>query len=62
MWQRGGTEWETWYPAIRDELLLPNDRVANGAWFCPTVCNEFGTAMACLILQMPNCQLPIFER
>jgi len=26
------------------------------------VCNEYGTAMACFILQMPNNFLPIFAQ
>jgi len=51
--------WNRWYPAIRDELLtdkmnskklFPDDRVGT----------EFGTAMACIILQIPFNYLPIF--
>ena len=62
MWQRGGREWERWYPAIRDELLQPRRLIVGGGWSSPSFCNEYGTAMACIILQMPNNQLPIFER
>jgi hypothetical protein len=60
MWHAGGAHWNRWYPAIRDELLerqMPND----GSW-PDSVCNEYGTAMACIILQMPNQYVPIFQR
>lgn len=59
MWQAGGDYWRRWYPAIRDALLA---RVRNdGSWF-DQICPEYGTAMACLVLQMPNNYLPIFQR
>lgn len=60
MWQAGGERWAKWYPAIRDELLLRQQ--PDGSWDEPSVSKEFGTAMACLILQMPNNYLPIFQR
>jgi hypothetical protein len=59
MWQAGGDSWRRWYPAIRDTLM--ERRKADGSWF-DQVCPEYGTAMACLILQMPNNYLPIFQR
>lgn len=59
MWQAGGEAWARWYPAIRDTLL--ERRNADGSWFDP-ICPEYGTAMACLVLQMPNNYLPIFQR
>jgi hypothetical protein len=58
MWHAGGSYWQKWYPAIRQVLL---DRQAtDGSWPDAEVCPEFGTAMACIILQMPNNFLPIF--
>jgi hypothetical protein len=60
MWHAGGKRWEDWYPAIRDELL--QRQLPDGSWPDPLVNNEYGTAMACLILQMPNNYLPIFQR
>jgi len=33
----------------------------TGAWV-DAICQEYGTAMACIILQMPVSQLPIFQR
>lgn len=60
MWHAGGTHWDRWYPAIRDELL--RRQLPNGSWPDTSICNEYGTAMACLVLQMPNNYLPIFQR
>lgn len=58
MWHAGGGHWNRWYPAIRDLLLSRQSE--SGAWPDNEVCPEFGTAMACIILQMPNNFLPIF--
>ena len=60
MWRAGGEAWNEWYPAIRDTLL--RDQLPDGAWTDSTVCIEYGTAMALIILQMPNNYLPIFQR
>ena len=60
MWQAGGSYWEKWYPAIQDELLAKQSH--DGSWPYRSVCSEYGTAMACLILRMPESYLPIFER
>lgn len=58
-WQAGGDTWRRWYPAVRD--LLMSRRGKDGEWF-DQICPEYGTAMACLILQMPDNYLPIFQR
>lgn len=60
MWIRGGEDWNVWFPAIRDELI--RRQLPNGYWQESGVCNEYGTAMALIILQMPNNFLPIFQR
>ena len=60
MWHAGKSYWRDWYPAIRDELL--RRQLPDGAWYNDNICREYDTAMACLILQMPNNYLPIFER
>jgi squalene cyclase len=60
MWRAGGEHWNEWYPAIRDLLL--RDQLPDGAWTDSTVCTEYGTAMALIVLQMPNNYLPIFQR
>jgi hypothetical protein len=59
MWHAGGEYWQKWYPAIRD--LLISRQGGDGSWPDGEVCPEFGTAMACIILQMPNNYLPIFS-
>jgi len=59
MWHQGGEYWQRWYPAIRDELLARQRE--DGSWM-DSICAEYGTAMACIILQMPNNYLPIFQR
>nr|WP_240907039.1 prenyltransferase/squalene oxidase repeat-containing protein [Paludisphaera rhizosphaerae] len=59
MWIRGGDEWNEWFPAIRNELI--HRQSAAGYW-TDSICNEYGTAMALIILQMPNNFLPIFQR
>lgn len=59
-WHAGGEHWEEWYPAIRDELMAR--QFPDGSWPDQTKCSEYATAMACLILQMPNNYLPIFQR
>jgi hypothetical protein len=58
MWHAGGDYWKKWFPAIRD--LLISKQADDGSWPDAEVCPEFGTAMACIILQMPKNLLPIF--
>lgn len=59
MWHAGGVHWTDWYPAIRDELV--SRQHPDGSWI-DQICIEYGTAMACIILQIPNNYLPIFQR
>jgi prenyltransferase beta subunit len=59
MWHAGGEHWRRWYPAIRDELIARQRD--DGSWI-DSICQEYGTAMACIVLQMPNNYLPIFQR
>ena len=59
MWHAGGDEWTRWYTAIRDAMMARQDK--EGAW-THSICPEYGTAMACIVLQMPNNYLPIFQR
>jgi len=60
MWIAGGRYWEQWYPAIRDELL--RSRNGDGSWFNGQICPHYCTAMALIILQIPNNYLPILQR
>ncbi len=59
MWLRGGEDWAEWFPAIRTELL---HRQSSTGFWSDSICNEYGTAMALIILQIPNNYLPIFQR
>jgi prenyltransferase beta subunit len=59
MWQAGGTYWDKWYPAIHKELIARQR--PNGSWL-DAISPEYGTAMACLVLQTPNSYLPIFQK
>lgn len=59
MWIKGGEYWRKWYPAVRDELIARQR--SDGSWV-DSICQEYGTAMACIIMQIPNNYLPIFQR
>ncbi|MHB1561559.1 MAG: prenyltransferase/squalene oxidase repeat-containing protein [Isosphaeraceae bacterium] len=60
MWIQGGEAWAQWYPNVRDELQKRQS--STGYWPDNSVCSEYGTAMALIILQIPNNYLPIFQR
>jgi prenyltransferase beta subunit len=59
MYQAGGEYWTKWYPAIRNDLLQRQQ--PNGSW-TDRFTTEYATAMACIVLQIPNSYLPIFQR
>ncbi len=59
MWHAGGNWWNDWYPSIRDKLLSSQN--GDGSW-SDSYGSEYATAMACIILQMPNDMLPVFAR
>src|SRR5437773_2061585 len=62
MWTAGGDHWKTWYPAIRDELVNHSERQRLGCWADQRFGNDYATAMACIILQIPNHYLPILQK
>jgi Prenyltransferase and squalene oxidase repeat len=59
MWTKGGDYWADWYPRIRDELV--HFQTHDGSW-ADLLCTHYGTAMACIILQVPNNYLPILQK
>jgi hypothetical protein len=59
MWTAGGKYWQEWFPAIREELI--SRQYQNGSW-PDLICVHYGTAMACIILQIPNNYLPILQK
>ena len=59
MWAAGGDYWKQWYPAVRDEMIA--HQFPDGSW-SDGICVHYATAMACIILQVPNNYLPILQR
>jgi hypothetical protein len=64
MWTAGDPYWKEWYPAIRDELVKNQeaDRQLSRCWADNRFSNDYATAMACIILQIPNNYLPILQK
>ncbi len=63
MWTAGGRYWKDWFPAVRENLLRGNGhRQAGGNWADNQFCTHYYTAMALIVLQIPNNYLPIFQR
>ncbi len=60
MYLAGGDHWETWWPAIRDELLAK--QASSGGWLDHHAGGAYATSMSLIILQMPKRYLPIFQR
>jgi hypothetical protein len=61
MWTAGDEYWTPWFPAIRDELLSRR-RSSGGSWTDPYHGSNYATAMALIILQLPNNYLPILQK
>jgi hypothetical protein len=61
MWTAGGKFWKEWYPAIREDLLARRRQFREAIWY-DRICAHYGTAMACIILQIPNNYLPILQK
>jgi len=59
MWTAGGKYWQEWFPAVRDELLGRQNH--DGSWD-DAIDRHYATAMACIILQIPNNYLPILQK
>ncbi len=57
----GGERWNRYWPRLVRDLL--GRQLADGRWRNDTgPGDEFATAVACLILQIPNAWLPIFQK
>jgi hypothetical protein len=59
MFLAGGDYWAEWYPAIREELIQRQDRTSGG--WSGEINEDYCTACALIILQMPNRYLPVFN-
>lgn len=62
MWTAGGNYWAEWFPAIRDELLNRARSAPSQVWTDTAHGSSYGSAMACIILQLPNNYLPILQK
>ena len=60
MMNSGGEQFAAWYAAIRDDLI--SRQRDDGSWQAAQEGNDCATAMACIILEIPNNYLPIFQR
>ncbi len=60
MFQAGGKYWKSYYPRIRDEIVRTQQ--ADGSWRQGSGGQHYGTAMACIILQVPFRYLPVLQR
>lgn len=58
MFLAGGEYWAEWFPAIRTELLAK--QLPSGGW-SEEVSEDYCTALALIILQVPNRYLPVFS-
>jgi len=59
-YQRGGKDWKTYYPQIRDRML--QSQSPDGSWNGDSVGTTYGTALATIILQLPYGYLPICQK
>ena len=59
-YQAGDEYWDAYFPKARDNLL--KQQQANGNWNGDGVGTVFGTALACILLQIPYKYLPIYQR
>jgi len=62
MWTAGGRYWQSWYPAVRDELLSRGRLRGDGVWIDVTTCNHYASAMSLITLQIPNNYLSILQK
>jgi hypothetical protein len=60
MYLAGGDWWSQWWERARAELL--SMQADDGSWVDHQAGNAYATAMALIVLQMPNRFLPIFQR
>lgn len=60
-WTAGGNYWAEWFPAIRDDLIAKAAATPNKGW-TDYHGAAYATAMACIVLQLPNNYLPIMQK
>jgi hypothetical protein len=60
MLQKGGDDWATWFPTVRDKIVAVRTATEAGPAHCITS-RTFCTAAAVLVLSSPNRYLPISQ-
>ncbi len=60
MYQKGGENYTSYYPKLRDYLL--GKQYTDGSWMGDSVGNTYGTSLACIMLQLPYGYLPVYQR
>lgn len=60
MYQRGGQDWKDYFPKIKARLL--SMQAPDGSWNGDGVGTTYGTAIGCIILQLPYGYLPITQK
>lgn len=60
MYLAGDKEWDGYFPKIRDHLIATQND--DGSWDGDSVGRVYGTAIALIILQLPDGYLPIMQR
>ena len=59
MYQHGGEPWRDYFARIREDML--ERRNADGSWNGDNIGPTYGTAVALIILQLPNGYMPIVQ-
>ncbi len=59
-YQAGDEYWDAYFPPARDSLL--KQQAEDGSWQGDGVGPVYGTALACMLLQLPYKFLPIYQR
>ena len=60
LYQRGGKDWEDYYPRLRDRIM--SMQMPDGSWNGDHVGPVYGTSIAVIILQLPYGRLPIYQK
>lgn len=59
-YQAGDEYWDAYFPPARDNLL--KQQAQDGSWQGDGIGQVYGTALACMLLQLPYKFLPIYQR
>jgi hypothetical protein len=59
-YQAGDEYWDAYFPPARDSLL--KQQGGDGSWSGDGVGQVYGTALACMLMQLPYKFLPIYQR